>query len=75
MGKCKWEKDDFCVNADCEHCADFCDHYENQQECKCYEASVSEDKQTTNEGTSAVGRLCETTAKPNTTDAVFIYWQ
>lgn len=22
--RCKWERDDFCVNADCEHCADFC---------------------------------------------------
>ena len=27
-----------CVNADCEHCADFCNHYENSQECECYEA-------------------------------------
>lgn len=90
MEQCKWEKDDFkqtasepvnaagrlckaCVNADCEHCdnqsrfcetkspkivlADFCDHYENPQECECYEAEN------------------KTITKPNTTDAVFIYWQ
>ena len=30
MRKCKWEKDDFCVNSDCEHCADFCKPLEKQ---------------------------------------------
>ena len=23
-GKCKWERDEVCVNADCPLCADFC---------------------------------------------------
>lgn len=60
MEKCKWEKDDFCVNADCEHCADFCNHYENPQECEYYETKQS---------------VSEETTKQITTDAIFIYWQ
>ncbi len=60
QNKCQWERDDFCVNADCEHCADFCGHYENPEECECFE---------TEQNPSA------SEAKTNMTDAVFIYWE
>lgn len=32
--ECKWCQDDFCVNADCEYCADFCE----PEDCEYYEA-------------------------------------
>lgn len=32
--KCKWEQDDFCVNADCPYVADFCPCSEFQEICK-----------------------------------------
>lgn len=35
--KCKWEQDEFCVNADCPYVADFCPCSEFQEICKYYE--------------------------------------
>ena len=35
--KCKWEHDEFCCNANCQYCADFCPCYEHQEICKYYE--------------------------------------
>ena len=32
--KCKWEQDEFCVNADCPYVADFCPCSEFQKICK-----------------------------------------
>lgn len=35
---CKWEQDEFCVNADCPYVADFCPCYEYSDICKYFEA-------------------------------------